>query len=691
MDRKDDMDLESLKNMLSDVPDTDEFDLDSIIAEVSGQAPAKAAEPMPKASAEPEKPVEPQPAPAAETKAEEPKTAPRNKKDKTAKKAAETAAAEHESVEEAREARIAAREQKMEERERRTAQKIAERQARREAKLAEKEAAEKAAEQQEIVEEAAAEEASRKASISRKQARAARIAADQAEEEEDIKLVDPEVAMHAARRRSGILSFRSLLVLLIGIDVFGNGFSSLLHGRPARGTLVSFAALASLLHCASLLVFPDQGGVAVPYTAVSILLLYAEMREARGRSLAQARSYRAVCEAEQPLAVYSHYDSEIDACNAVKCPLYDASSFLTEIERPDTVDRFSLIYTPIALALAIVLSLVASFNCGEPVRFFWAFSAILSVSAPVGLLCAFGASYKNTASRLLRSGAAIAGARQANLLRGTEKVMLLENDLFPTGSIELEAIDNLGRITDEQILGCAAALTESAGLELGRVLTDTTKERFGITFTARDVRLVEGGVTGAVGTSRIVLGTAALMVKMGIPIESGHKGQINMYLVVDNALAGVLTMRYQTTKNTYKAMRLMRRMHMNAVLAVRDFNISPAMVEEEFDLRRGFADQPDPTGVDRLLNPNYAKGDAPAAILTREGAGPFMQVLRGADKLAGAVRSALTLGTFAGLLGMLIVFYLLYQNAADALPVMNILLYQLIWYIPVFIITQQTR
>ena len=46
--------------MLSDVPDTDEFDLDSIIAEVSGQAPAKAAEPMPKVSAEPEKPEEPQ-------------------------------------------------------------------------------------------------------------------------------------------------------------------------------------------------------------------------------------------------------------------------------------------------------------------------------------------------------------------------------------------------------------------------------------------------------------------------------------------------------------------------------------------------------------------------------------------------------------------------------------------------------
>ena len=85
------------------------------------------------------------------------------------------------------------------------------------------------------------------------------------------------------------------------------------------------------------------------------------------------------------------------------------------------------------------------------------------------------------------------------------------------------------------------------------MLTDTTKERFGITFTARDVRLVEGGVTGAVGTSRIVLGTAALMVKMGIPIESGRQRVRSTCIwFVDNALAGVLTMRYQTTKNTYK-------------------------------------------------------------------------------------------------------------------------------------------
>ena len=171
----------------------------------------------------------------------------------------------------------------------------------------------------------------------------------------------------------------------------------------------------------------------------------------------------------------------------------------------------------------------------------------------------------------------------------------------------------------------------------------------------------------------------------------GRNIRTRMRMTTITGMYTIITLRYQPTKHTYQAMRLMRRMHMNAVLAVRDFNVSPAMVEEEFDLRRGFADQPDAAGVARLLDPRYAAGDAPAAILTREGAGPYMQVLRCADKLAGAVRSALTLGAFAGICGMLIVFYLVYQNAVGALPVVNLLLYLLLWYIPVFIITLQTH
>ena len=55
--------------------------------------------------------------------------------------------------------------------------------------------------------------------------------------------------------------------------------------------------------------------------------------------------------------------------------------------------------------------------------------------------------------------------------------MLTENDLFPTGSINLESLENMGRMTDDNILACAAALTDAAGLSLGRMLTDVVRER----------------------------------------------------------------------------------------------------------------------------------------------------------------------------------------------------------------------
>ncbi len=581
------------------------------------------------------------------------------------------------------------------------------------------------------------EEPRKKKKLSRKERKAAKRAAElEEEEEEDIDVRDPMEASQALRKQGMWLSFRSLIVLVIavaaaylsiaprfevlplplvfdvnknpsvaigalillqfaalfiGIDVFGMGFSSLFHGAPDRASLVSFAILAGLLYAASIIVLDNETGVEIPYIALNILMLYASMRDERGRLHAQSRAYKAISGAQDPKAVYSHYDSEDESYRAVKGPLHDGQAFILELERADTVDRFSMVYVPLALVGSIVLAGIASWGNNDPMRMFWALSALLSVSAPVGMLCAFGASYKNVSKKLQSHGAAIAGARQAQILRGTEEVVLSETDLYPAGSVSLDSMQNLSSIADGKVLACAAALTEAAGLELGRVLSETTKERYGMTFTARNVKVVDGGITGRIGASNVVVGSAALMVKMGVRTKASQDDNASLYLVIDNTLAGIFSLRYEPTKNTYQAMRLMRRMHMNAVLAARDFNISPAMVEQEFELHRGFADQPDVAAAERLLDPDYTKGDSPAAILSEDGAGPFMKVLRYADKLAGAVRSALTLSAVAGIFGMAIVFYLVFNNSAEAIPVMNLLLYNLIWYIPVFLIVLQTH
>lgn len=571
----------------------------------------------------------------------------------------------------------------------------------------------------------------------RKEARAARRAAELAEEEEEIVLRNPAQAFRAANRRAKGLSVRALLIgilflavaylsvaqfyealplpqtlsveaaavvvigifmgvgilsIIIGIDVFGKGFGDLFSGMPSRNTLISLCMIVSVLHCAAMLVFEDAGEVTVPYMAASLLLFYAAMREERNRYKARARTYKVADTLVSADALYSHYDKYNDVCRAKRAKLNDMQDFLTEIERPDTADRFSMIYVPISLAACVVLSLLVTVARGVPVQFFGAFSALLCVSTPLGLICAFGANYNNTSRKLLKRKAAIAGARQASLLRDTEEVVLTEAEIYPHGAITVHSLKNMGKVSDDKLIAVAAAVTSAAGLEVGEVLTQVARERYNLVLQATNVQAVEGGLAGQIGGIRVILGSPSLMVKLKVPVRSGQNPDVSqMYVVMDDTLVGIVTLRYQPTKQVHKAMSTMKQMHMSATLAVRDFNISPTMVESEFGMKRGFADQPEIRSIERIRREDYTDGDAPAAILIGTGLEPMVQVLKAADKLAGAVRSNLVLGAFAGICGMLIVFYMLFQGITNVLTVTNILLYLLIWYLPSFIITLQTR
>ena len=122
-----------------------------------------------------------------------------------------------EAEQDERAARIAVREAKAAARQEKAAAKAAARQAKREAKLAAKQAAEAEEEfddipdlpEEDISEEmASSKHAGRGVQMTRKEARAARIAAEQAEEEEEIQLRDPAQAQRAFKRRAQGLSAR---------------------------------------------------------------------------------------------------------------------------------------------------------------------------------------------------------------------------------------------------------------------------------------------------------------------------------------------------------------------------------------------------------------------------------------------------------------------------------------------------
>lgn len=481
-----------------------------------------------------------------------------------------------------------------------------------------------------------------------------------------------------------VLLVMEFLSLLIGVDTFSLGLYLLLKGTPDRRSLVSCCAVASLLHGISMLVMPEWDAV-LPHCGISILLLYAAMREEKCRLNARFYIFHTTMLCSSPIGVFSHDDLRDSIRRTVKMPVNDVESFLTELEKPDTVDQFSLVYAPIILSGSVIFSLIASVGLGVPSRFFWAFSNMLAICAPLGLLCAAGKPMRNIAKRMASEGTALTGVRGARRITKAKQATVSDADLFPTGCITLDAIKNYGKYDDEKLLAYAAALTDGQGLELGRIFYEALRVRYGRPVRAENVLQYEsGGLVGDIGRDSVMVGTTAFLMKLHIRVPDIHGIENAVFVVINSQVAGAFTVTYHPAAQTYTALHAMRRLHTRPILATLDLNIAAPLVEALFELPYGSTAETELQRAALLNDPMYVSKDTICAVMTRDSITPYAVILQGAEKLASVVTTRLAISAFSGVCGVLLAFYLSFLYVTTALTPINILAYLLLWYIPGF-------
>lgn len=562
-------------------------------------------------------------------------------------------------------------------------------------------------------------------------------AAREMDEDDEIELMEPAKAMSLANRRSKNLGRRAVPVLvfgiialyltiaeslslpmpnmigyaqnpllfvltqigfqivsmLIGIDVIGDGFYKLVTGRADRASLVALANMAAVLHCMTFLI-AHWGGV-LPYSSICILLLYAAMREEKNRCAGRARAYKAVTLHENPMGVYYHHDNTEHARRTIKVRMSEREDFERELERPDSTERFARIYAPIMLVASIVFAVVSSMIQQKIDNFFWALSAMLTISSPLPILCAFGRAYYHVSRRLLSEGAALASGQAAFRVRKARRALIQDSDLFPSGTITINEVRAHSGYTPEKLLSYAVAVTDGYDMEIGKLLAEALHEQYGRPARATNIKVYDlGGLSGEIGADTVLVGTAAYMARMGMPVQEPKKGrdvETGVYVVINGQPAGVIQLTYHSNAQTFSALQALLRLKVMPELATRDFNISPEMVQKMFETRRGRIGEVPSDRVAIVSSSSYVMGDRVCAILSRDGIVPFAQVHQSADKLSGAMRSNLILGAVGGACGLLLMFYLAATGHPEAVTPKNVLLYLILWYIPSFFVTFHTR
>ena len=488
---------------------------------------------------------------------------------------------------------------------------------------------------------------------------------------------------------TGDLQFQSIALLtvlalmaLLCRQVFGHVFRRLRGKRCTAELLAVITLLAAMGDCVFCLTVEERAAV-TPYGAVAALVMaFAQLGvlyEQRG----MYDTFRAAAIDEDP--PYLIADTKKGACKQKGT----VAGFYTAAQKSDAATWAQTILLPVVLVASAVFAGLSSVGQGRPYDFLLNWSAILGAGSTLALPLCWALPWARLARHLQKTGCAVAGWYGAESVSHRRCMIVTDADLFPPGTMQLNGIKVYGEEL-RIVVSHAASMARAAGSGLERVFDSLLRSETGSYEPLTDFSFyAEGGWSALIRGERVLMGTAPFMRKMDVRLPGDINLKTGIFLSVDKQLIAVFAVKYNAAENVDYALRIMRRSRITAILAVRDPNITPALLQRKFHkgVRVQFPDITTRVALSEAENDR----DLPRALLQREGLLPYAEVVVGSRRLCQAVRRAVLLSLLGSIVGALLAFYLVFLGEYSLLTPLALEAFLALWTLPVLVMADWTR
>ena len=295
--------------------------------------------------------------------------------------------------------------------------------------------------------------------------------------------------------------------------------------------------------------------------------------------------------------------------------------------------------------------------------------------------------------RLHRLGAVLCGWQGVKQLCGKVVFPLDNEDIFPLGTTRMNGVKFFGSRPTEQVLAYATAVVTAEGSGLAPLFRQVLESRNGRQYEAQNLRRYEnGGIGGTVQGEPVLVGPLPFLKEMGVEVPEGIQVSQAVCVAIDGELCGVFAISYEKTRSATAGLSTLSSYRgLNPVMVSGEFMQSEEFIRKKFGIKSKRLQFPD--GESRsLLRDMRAEETAEAALMaTVDGLAPMAYCVTGARALRGACNAGVVLHMVGGILGMLVVLALVLLGRMDLLTPANMFLYQLVWIIPGFLVTEWTR
>ena len=244
-------------------------------------------------------------------------------------------------------------------------------------------------------------------------------------------------------------------------------------------------------------------------------------------------------------------------------------------------DLVAAYFVPIVIAISVATFIVWNLIGPEP-RLAYALVnavAVLIIACPCALGLATPMSIMVATGKAAQSGLLFRNAEAIETMRKVDTLIVDKTGTLTEGKPKLARVIPLNSFGDDDILQLSASLERGSEHPLGSAIVSAAQERnLSLTNPASFESFTGKGVSGEVGGRRVSLGNLGFMIDLGV--EAGdasqqaeqlrEQGQTVMFVVVDEALVGLLCVEDPLKQSAAEAIEQLRREGIHIVMLTGD-------------------------------------------------------------------------------------------------------------------------
>ncbi|MBR3704115.1 MAG: hypothetical protein IKM11_01305 [Oscillospiraceae bacterium] len=463
-----------------------------------------------------------------------------------------------------------------------------------------------------------------------------------------------------------------ILLSILSASVFRAALEELRERFCTGYTYAAITDLVALLDAVTLLALPGRSALA-PLGGVAGAALVFSLWGLKSYHRGMWETMRAAA-AGEPLCV-------ADRCEAgIARGRRRSEGFVHRATLESTASQWQRLLLPPLMAVSVVFALLSSVGRERAQDFLWCWSAVLCASCSFVCPMAYCVPLERVARRLNHSSTAVAGQYGASVLSSASKIVVTDTDLFPRTSVALSGVKLYGEERSRAV-SYAATLAVQGGGCMARVFEAVCQGEHIACQPLEHFHIHDdNGLSGMIRGETVLVGTPIFMRHMGVRLPATLPAKTALCLAVDGELTAIFAIKYTPAAPVELALRALARNGLQIILATRDGNVTAKLIKKIYGAD-GKATLPEISERLALSDPQR-EADAPNGIIYRDGLLPFVELIALSRRLCQIVKIGNLLSVLGNVFGALLGFYLTFVGRSDALSPLMLMVYLLLWTVP---------